>query len=101
MIEGQPKEKDKCWGFQIGWDDRNKNNQPWSSSTLPNTPGNPLAIFSYSYDRFGKKVSIAGCGVAGEYGYGNSGIVFNDMGNGPQPLFRARRPGRGDGQQRA
>ncbi len=34
-------------------------------------------------------------------GYGNSGIVFNDMAQAPQPLCRPRRPGRGDGQQGA
>ncbi len=31
------------------------------------------------YARFGNRVHVAGIGVAGEFGYGNSGIVFPDM----------------------
>jgi aldehyde:ferredoxin oxidoreductase len=40
-------------------------------------------IFPEVFKRFGGKTSIAGCGVAGEYGYANSGIVFNDLANRP------------------
>ena len=35
--------------------------------------------FSKLYAKFGDKVSIAGTGNAGEFGYGNSGIAYNDM----------------------
>jgi aldehyde:ferredoxin oxidoreductase len=40
-------------------------------------------VFPKLYHRFGDKVSIAGCGIAGENGYGNAGIVFNDMAKRP------------------
>jgi aldehyde:ferredoxin oxidoreductase len=42
--------------------------------------GKPLTeVFPKIYDRFGKKISIGGIGMAGERGYGNSGVVFNDL----------------------
>src|SRR4030042_204400 len=41
-------------------------------------------VYPKLFKKFGKKASIAGCGVAGEYGYANSGIAFNDLlGNRP------------------
>jgi len=40
-------------------------------------------IFPKLYAKFGDKVSIAGTGNAGEFGYGNSGIVYNDMAGRP------------------
>jgi aldehyde:ferredoxin oxidoreductase len=36
-------------------------------------------VFDEVYERFGKKVDLAAVGTAGEFGYGNSGIAFNDM----------------------
>jgi aldehyde:ferredoxin oxidoreductase len=36
-------------------------------------------VYPKLFKRFGKSASIAGCGVAGEFGYANSGIVFNDL----------------------
>jgi aldehyde:ferredoxin oxidoreductase len=36
-------------------------------------------VYPKLYAKFGDKVSIAGTGNAGEFGYGNSGIAFNDM----------------------
>ena len=38
-----------------------------------------MEVFPKIYDRFGEKVSISGCGLASEHGYGNAGIVFNDQ----------------------
>ena len=35
------------------------------------------------FARFGNKASICGIGVAGELGYGNSGVCFNDMAQRP------------------
>lgn len=40
-------------------------------------------VFPQLYAKFGNKVSIAGTGNAGEFGYGNSGVVFNDMAGRP------------------
>jgi aldehyde:ferredoxin oxidoreductase len=41
--------------------------------------GDLYEIYPKVYKRFGTGVSIAGFGVAAEYGYANSGIVFNDL----------------------
>src|SRR4030043_2373819 len=35
--------------------------------------------FPKIYERYGKSVSISGCGLAGERGYANSGVAFNDL----------------------
>jgi len=40
-------------------------------------------VFPKVYDRFGDKVSVGGIGVAGEFRYANSGIVFNDQAKRP------------------
>lgn len=40
-------------------------------------------VFPKLYAKFGDKVSIAGTGNAGEFGYGNAGVVFNDMAGRP------------------
>jgi aldehyde:ferredoxin oxidoreductase len=42
--------------------------------------GKPLQeVFSKIFDKYGKRVAISGCGLAGEYGYHNAGLVFNDL----------------------
>ena len=46
-------------------------------------------VFPTVYERFGSKIAIAGTGVAGEFGYGNSGIVYNDM-NGKPTRYSGR-----------
>lgn len=81
VIEGQPEEKDKYWGFKIGWD--KKQDQPvLEFFDASEYAGKPLSeVFPVIYDRFGDKVSIAGTGMAGEKGYGNAGVVFNDLEN--------------------
>ena len=79
VLEGQPADKAKWWGLHITWD---------AAAGLPKveffdateyTGKNLFEVFPPLFERFGKKASIAGCGVSGEYGYGNSGIVFNDL----------------------
>ncbi len=66
VIEGQPEEKDKYWGFKIGWD--KKQDQPvLEFFDASEYAGKPLSeVFPVIYDRFGDKVSIAGIGMAGE-----------------------------------
>ncbi len=81
VVEGQPKEKDKYWVVVLTWEgDKPK------VKFLPAAPytGKDLyEVFPQVYARFGNKISIAGCGVSGEYRYANSGIVFNDMAKRP------------------
>ena len=40
-------------------------------------------VFPKLYAKFGDKVSITGTGNAGEFGYGNAGVVYNDMAGRP------------------
>jgi aldehyde:ferredoxin oxidoreductase len=83
IVEGQPKEKGKYWTAHLTWDD--KANQP-KVEFLPADAyaGKDLyEVFPKVYEKFGARAAIAGCGVAGEYGYGNSGIAFNDLGKRP------------------
>jgi aldehyde:ferredoxin oxidoreductase len=79
VLEGQPEEKGKYWGLHMTWDkEAGKPKIEFFDATQ--YAGKPLPeVFPKVYDRFGSKVSIGGIGVAGEYGYANSGIVFNDQ----------------------
>jgi aldehyde:ferredoxin oxidoreductase len=84
MVEGQPKEKGRYWMAYLTWD--GKAGKP-KVEFLPadEYKGKDLyEVYPKLFERFGKNAAIAGCGVVGEYGYGNSGIVFNDLlGNRP------------------
>lgn len=83
VVEGQPEEKGKFWLVRIAW-----NGETPEVEFLPADEyvGKDLyEVFPQLYERFGKRAQIAGIGVAGEYLYQNSGVVFNDM---------ARRPSR-------
>ena len=89
VVEGQPADKDKWWLAYMTWD-LNKR-QP----TVEFLPADEYAgrnlydVFPELFERFGK-VNIAGIGAAGEYLYGNSGVVFEDLEGRP-----ARYAGRG------
>ncbi len=83
VVEGQPKEKGKHWLAHLTWD---------ASAGKPKVEflpadeyvGKPLyEVFPKVYEKFGANVSVAGVGVAGEMGYGNSGVVFNDVSKRP------------------
>jgi aldehyde:ferredoxin oxidoreductase len=78
VLEGQPKEKGKYWGLFIKYDkDAGKPKLEFFDAS--EYAGKPLVdVFPKVYERFGQKVSISGCGLAGEHGYGNAGVVFND-----------------------
>jgi aldehyde:ferredoxin oxidoreductase len=79
VLEGQPKEKAVYWGLVITWDKATDKPKVEFFDATGYT-NKPLAeVFPKIYERFGKAVSISGCGIAGELGYANSGIVFNDL----------------------
>ncbi len=77
-MEGQPKQESQYWGlFITGNKGAEKPKVEFFDAT--EYAGKPLPeVFPKVYTRFGKKISISGCGVAGEYGYSNAGLVFND-----------------------
>jgi aldehyde:ferredoxin oxidoreductase len=83
VVEGQPKEKDKYWMVHLTWDA--KAGKPKVEFLPANQyTGKPLyGVFPKVYEKFGTNVSIGGIGVAGEMGYGNSGVVFNDLAKRP------------------
>jgi aldehyde:ferredoxin oxidoreductase len=88
VVEGQPADKG-WWMAHMTWDE---------SKGMPNVellPADEYAgrdvyeVYPELFERFGK-VNIAGIGVAGEFLYGNSGVVFDDQEGRP-----ARYAGRG------
>jgi aldehyde:ferredoxin oxidoreductase len=82
VVEGQPK-KGKYWTAYLTWD--GKAGKPKIEfSAADRYKGEDLyEVYPKLFKRFGKNVAIAGFGVAGEYGYANSGIVFNDLAKRP------------------
>jgi aldehyde:ferredoxin oxidoreductase len=82
VVEGQPK-KGKYWTAYLTWD--GKAGKPKIEfSAADRYKGEDLyGVYPKLFKRFGKNVAIAGFGVAGEYGYANSGIVFNDLAKRP------------------
>jgi aldehyde:ferredoxin oxidoreductase len=78
VVEGQPKEKGKFWMAYLSWDE--EAGQP----KVEFMPANEYVglttqqAFDNLFDKLGK-VTAAGIGVAGEYLYGNSGVVFEDL----------------------
>ncbi|MCX6034076.1 MAG: aldehyde ferredoxin oxidoreductase [Chloroflexi bacterium] len=78
VLEGQPKKKGKYWGLHIAWD-KGAGKPKIEFFDASEYTGKPLAeVFPKVYKKFGDRISISGVGLAGEYGYANSGLVFND-----------------------
>jgi aldehyde:ferredoxin oxidoreductase len=79
VVEGQPEEKDKWWLAHLTWD-KDADQLSVEFMAADEYAGRDLYdVFPELFERFGKKVSISGIGVAGEYLYGNSGLVFEDL----------------------
>jgi aldehyde:ferredoxin oxidoreductase len=83
VVEGQPKQEDKYWTAHVSYDEQAKKPKVEFFPADEFVGKNLYKVFPRLFDRFGEQVSIAGIGVAGEYGYGNSGIVYNDMSKRP------------------
>jgi aldehyde:ferredoxin oxidoreductase len=89
VVEGQPKDKG-WWAAHITWDE-GKGALDVAFQPADEYVGRDLyEVFPEVFKRFGKKASVCGIGAAGEYLYGNSGVVFEDM-----ELRPARYAGRG------
>lgn len=78
VLEGQPQKNGKYWGLHIGYDKKeDKPKVEFFDAT--EYAGKPLMeAFPKIYEKFGKQISISGAGMAGERGYANAGVVFND-----------------------
>ncbi len=83
IVEGQPAEKDKLWGVYLSWDKKTGKPAVEFFDATEYAGENLYDTFPKLYRRFGNNISIAGYGVAGEHGYGNAGIVFNDISKRP------------------
>lgn len=84
IIEGYPEKKDQYWGILISWDSGNEKPKLEWFDAKEFTGQNLYEVYPKVYEKFAdRKVSICGTGMAGEHGYGNSGIVFNDMSKRP------------------
>jgi len=83
VVEGQPKEKGKYWMAHLTWD-AGAGKPKVEILPADEYKGKDLyKVFPKVYEQFGARIAIAGCGVAGEYGYANSGIVYNDIAKRP------------------
>lgn len=83
VVEGKPKETAKRWGASVAWDNASGKPKVEFFDAAEYAGKDLYEVFPRLYERFGGKISIAGCGVAGEYGYGNAGVVFNDLAKRP------------------
>jgi len=88
VVEGQPQD-DKYWMAYITWNGEKGEPQVEFLPADEYLGRDLYEVFPELRERFGK-VSIAGIGVAGEFRYANSGVVFDDMEGRP-----ARYAGRG------
>ncbi len=79
VVEGQPSEQDKYWGIYLSWDSSTGKPGLEFFDATEYTGKDLYEVFPKIYEKFGSRVSVAGCGVSGERGYGNAGIVFNDI----------------------
>jgi aldehyde:ferredoxin oxidoreductase len=83
VVEGQPKEKGKYWMAHLTWDAAAGKPKVEFLPADEHAGKSLYDVFPKLYEKFGNAVSIAGTGVAGEMGYGNSGIVYNDLAKRP------------------
>jgi aldehyde:ferredoxin oxidoreductase len=83
VVEGQPKEKGTYWTVRLIWDEEAAKPRVEFLPADKYVGKNLYEVFPEVFKQFGEKVAIAGCGVSGEYGYGNAGIVFNDLAKRP------------------
>jgi aldehyde:ferredoxin oxidoreductase len=79
IVERQPKEKDKYWGALLTWDKEAGQPKIEFFDATEYRQKSLYEVFPQLYQRFGNNISVAGCGIAGENGYGNAGVVFNDL----------------------
>jgi len=78
-VEGRPAEKGGWWLAHVTWDAAAHQPAVKFMPADQYAGRNLYEVFPEVYSRFGSKVAVAGLGVAAEYGYSNSGIVFNDL----------------------
>jgi aldehyde:ferredoxin oxidoreductase len=83
VIEGFPTQQDKFWGSYIFWDKEAEQPKVEFFDATGYTDKDVYETFPQIYQRFEGRISIASVGNAGEKGYANSGVVFNDQAKRP------------------
>jgi len=83
VVEGQPNKRGKYWMAYLTWDAKAGKPKVEFFSADGYKGKDLYEVYPKLFKRFGKNAAIAGCGVVGEYGYANSGIVFNDLAKRP------------------
>jgi aldehyde:ferredoxin oxidoreductase len=78
VVEGQPVEKGRYWMVALSWDEAAGKPKVEFIPADEYVGLTSQKAYDQVFERFGK-VTVAGIGPAGEYLYGNSGIVFEDM----------------------
>jgi aldehyde:ferredoxin oxidoreductase len=78
VLEGQPQKNGKYWGLFVTYDENAARPKIEFFDATEFTAKPLTEVFPNIYQKFGEKVSISGVGMAGERGYANSGLVFND-----------------------
>lgn len=83
IVEGMPEKKDAFWGAYIVWDAEAAQPKVEFFDATEYIQRDVYEVFPLIYQRFSGRISICSIGNAGENGYGNSGIVFNDLAKRP------------------
>ncbi|MBN1486669.1 MAG: aldehyde ferredoxin oxidoreductase [Anaerolineae bacterium] len=77
IVEGKPEQSGEYWTVMISWEGDKPKVEFMPADEY--TGKDLYEVFPQIYERFGKKIHVCGVGTAGEFGYANSGIAFNDM----------------------
>jgi len=77
IVEGKPAEAGHYWLVRLFWDGAKPGVEFFPADEYA---GRSLFdTYPEVYARFGLRVHVAGIGTAGEFGYANSGVCFDDM----------------------
>jgi aldehyde:ferredoxin oxidoreductase len=82
VVEGKPKEMGKYWMIHLTWDEAEGKPKVEFMPADEYLGQDLYEVYPKVFERFGK-VNIAGIGVTGEFLYGNSGVVFDDLAGRP------------------
>jgi aldehyde:ferredoxin oxidoreductase len=75
IVEGQPLKKDKYWGVYLTWDSKAGQPKVEFFDATEYTQKSLYEVFPKIYQRFGNDISVAGCGISGENGYGKRATI--------------------------
>ena len=83
VVEGKPVDGKKFLGACVQWDAAAEKPKVDFFDATEYAGKDLYKVYPKIYERFGKGISVAGCGMAAEHGYGNAGIAFNDLSKRP------------------